>query len=509
MPRSVRRGPSPSVRRWLTYGLLLALGWIAAAFALLLPGPTAGRREPPSRPLHGPSLSELDRSLDLADRFIAGLYRPVGPAKAVMSEYYGLPLRAHFPRMGKWLLVGGSSGTSLTPAANRYSREAATASFAPAGQGGAEMVVGTQVDWDAGRSGFRVTVTNRHFDHRLWSAELYLDSLRLARFTAANVGARRSLFLHDSAAGHLHSFRWTVRHGAQEGHNYFRYRGDERRAAELANLMRGLGFRVNYDITAPIWGQARADPDSFLYEPAAYHDCEVAPPSTPSSYPYRSKVCRVSRAGYVSATHSDTLVPAAQAIHILYKYGTPGHRYRDMPVGVGDPLGFDPLSGAGITRTPRTAAAQLEATFRRLGFGIPRCTPVSCDAWASGVRTFQFGALETSLGYHYGDRISRAYADAAARLALDVQVRENGLVHTTTGTYLRPAVVGGFYTGWDARHRLAANRNGLGRVLDHLDMPAEYRGLVPSNSETTLTAYAFLVHYRCARYRVGCQTRAA
>jgi hypothetical protein len=35
-------------------------------------------------------------------------------------------------------------------------------------------------------------------------------------------------------------------------------------------------------------------------------------------------------------------------------------------------------------------------------------------------------------------------------------------------------------------------------------MPAEYTGLVVSNAETTLTAYAFLAGYRCARYGVGC-----
>jgi hypothetical protein len=42
-------------------------------------------------------------------------------------------------------------------------------------------------------------------------------------------------------------------------------------------------------------------------------------------------------------------------------------------------------------------------------------------------------------------------------------------------------------------------------VADHFNMPPEYLGLRPTDSETGFDAYAFLALYRCARYQVGCK----
>jgi hypothetical protein len=41
-------------------------------------------------------------------------------------------------------------------------------------------------------------------------------------------------------------------------------------------------------------------------------------------------------------------------------------------------------------------------------------------------------------------------------------------------------------------------------ATDLLSMPPEYAGLNVSDSEATFDGWAFLVTYRCARYRVGC-----
>lgn len=157
-------------------------------------------------------------------------------------------------------------------------------------------------------------------------------------------------------------------------------------------------------------------------------------------------------------------------------------------------------------------ARDLEATFRKQGTGVPACLTRSYCFFgrASGVRTFQFGVLETLLGYRFGDGVGRSYADAVARIALGVQVGDDGLVHTQDTTYYRPAAVGSFYLNWDRRLRLSLGRSVPGRSLarglyQRLDMPPEYRGLIASNAETTLTAYAFLVRYRCERYGVGCR----
>ena len=114
-------------------------------------------------------------------------------------------------------------------------------------------------------------------------------------------------------------------------------------------------------------------------------------------------------------------------------------------------------------------ARDLEATFRRQGIGIPACLSRSYCFFgrASGVRTFQFGALETLLGYRFGDGIGRSYADAVARIALAVQVRGDSLVRTSGSTYYRPAALGSFYLNWDRGLRLS-----LGRLCGGDRLPA-------------------------------------
>jgi hypothetical protein len=326
---------------------------------------------------------------------------------------------------------------------------------------------------------------------------------------AANGQTFARSFRHRDRAP-LRSFRWTVRHGAQLGHNFFLSRGDRARAEPLSRLMHDLGFAVDYDLTAPIFerGQAYSDDMPYDFDPAgrsAYHDCDIDMPSTTRSYPYVSKVCSVSRPGYVWSTRTDTLVPAVHAIHILNRHGDGDRAYRDAPVGVGDGLSLTPLRHRTPTRTPRATAAQLEGKFRKLRFGVPRCTPADCDGWASGVRTFQFGALQALLGYRHGDPISRAYSDRVARIALAVQVPESGLVsRADAGPLLRPAAAGSFYVAWDRRLRLASTAGAISKLSDSFNMPPEYRGAIASNSETSLTAYAFLSLYRCVRFGAGC-----
>jgi hypothetical protein len=131
---------------------------------------------------------------------------------------------------------------------------------------------------------------------------------------------------------------------------------------------------------------------------------------------------------------------------------------------------------------------------------------VGCkDGQASGIRTFQFGALSTLLGYQYGRPASRAYADAVARLVLDVQVGDDAVVRTARGDFYRPAHRGSFYLAWDASLRHREDKPYAYRLLDRaLNMPDEYGGVLVSNMETTHDAYAFLVLYRCKKYGVAC-----
>jgi len=209
---------------------------------------------------------------------------------------------------------------------------------------------------------------------------------------------------------------------------------------------------------------------------------------------YQSKVCKIGVAVYIEVSRNDLLTFSIQAMHILNKYGDPERSY---------------LNGGNQQSTPLNAAAALEQEFDQSHIGIPMCSPIGCNyGLASGVRTFNFGALETMLGYGYGRQKSRSHADAVARLALEVQVGDNDMLLMADGsTFYRPAQKGAFYLSWDGSMQYAQNMPfGYEYLNDLLNMSSEYRGVLVSDMETSFNAYAFLVLYRCEKYKIGCAT---
>ena len=192
------------------------------------------------------------------------------------------------------------------------------------------------------------------------------------------------------------------------------------------------------------------------------------------------------------AARHDTLLPAIEALQALNRGESPDSRYKDQSALL-------PMVTTSASRT----ADDLERRFDRLGFGIPRCTPLGCDRErASALRTFTFGMLETVLGYSGGEIGRRRYADAVASLALRVQIGSTASSGPPTGSPTG-RLRGGFLSYWDGdtRYRKPA---GLAQAMaDRLNMPPEYLGLRPTDSETSFDAYAFLALYRCAKYQVG------
>ena len=92
-----------------------------------------------------------------------------------------------------------------------------------------------------------------------------------------------------------------------------------------------------------------------------------------------------------------------------------------------------------------------------------------------------------------------------AGLALSVQIGDDGVLRGADRVLFRPALRGGFLSYWD-RDRRYLRPSGIAQsVADRFNMPPEYLGVRPSDSETGFDAYAFLVLYRCARYQVGCK----
>jgi hypothetical protein len=515
VPRASTTAPEPP--RWRrSAALVLVAGTLATAMvagSVVAVVDRLGAATPPRpRPLAAPSLSTLNAAIARGEVFLGGLYKPLGRAGAVQSEHYGLPIRVRFGTQGPWVLLGQGDGSPCPPGrcpsatrirtlATTYDSEAYELTFAtPARADGLRLRA--DVDWGAGGDRYEVRVAVLGFDAPAAPAEVWLDDVRLGSFrpgpaAAGQPAVARRFPVRD--VGHLRSLRYTVRHATQLAWMHAVSRDDTARATALARFMLAAGFVPGRDLRAAIFGRGRDTPTDFGYrhEPFldAYGDCSLDPPATPRAYPYRSKACVADVRPYLLAARHDTLLPAIEALQALNRGESPDSRYRDQSALL-------PMATTSASRT----ADVLERRFDRLGFGIPRCTPWACDTRrASALRTFAFGMLETTLGYRGGELARRPYADAVANLALSVQIGDDGVLRTADRVLYRPALRGGFLSYWD-RDRRYLRPNGIAQSMaDRFNMPPEYLGVRPTDSETGFDAYAFLVLYRCARYQVGCK----
>jgi hypothetical protein len=508
-------GPRPPLWR-RSVALLLVAGTLATAMvvgSIVAMVDRLGASSPPQPiPATAPSLASLNTAISRGEDFLDGLYKPLGKAGAVQSEHYGLPIRVRFPGYDRWVLLGqGDNGTCQPatcplPTAIRsleagYDTEAYELRYAtPSSPGGLRLRA--SVDWDAGGGRFQVSVTALSFDDPSTAAEVWLDDVRLGSFGPGPVNGEPPVLRRRfplSQVGHLRSFRYTVRHATQLAWLHAVSRNDDDRSTALARFMLTAGFVPGRDLRAAIFGQGRDEPTDFSYrhEPFldAYGDCRLDPPATPLAYPYRSKACVGNVQPYLVAARYDTLLPTIEALQALNRGESADHAYRDQAALL-----------PRVTTSAAKTADDLERHFDRLGFGIPRCTLVGCDRErASALRTFSFGMLETVLGYNGGELGRRHYADAVANLALRTQIGSDGVVRAADRVAYRPALRGGFLSYWDAEHRYLKPTGVVQAMADRFNMPPEYLGLRPTDSETGFDAYAFLALYRCAKYQVGCK----
>jgi hypothetical protein len=518
-PGSARPAPPPAstpVPWRRSVALLLVAGTLATtmvAGSVVAVVDRLGASAPPRPgPVAAPSLATLNAAIARGESFLDGLYKPLGQAGAVQSEYYGLPVRVWFPGHRRWVLLGqadpvGCPATDCPPPTrirsleSTYDTEAYELTFAtPTTPEGLRLRA--EVDWAAGGGRYRVSVAALAFDDPATAAEVWLDDQRLGSFQPGPLAARQPALRRSFPArqvGHLRSFRFTIRHATQLAWLHAVSREDEPRTAALARFMLAAGFVPGQDLRAAIFGRGRDAPRDFGYrhEPFldAYGDCQLEPPASPMAYPYRSKACLGNVQPYLLAAQYDTLLPAIEALQALNRGEAPDSAYRDRSALL-------PM----VTTSAGRTADELEAHFDRLGFGIPRCTPLGCDRErASALRTFTFGMLETVLGYNSGQVGRRQYADAVANLALRVQIGEDGVVRAADRVAYRPALRGGFLSYWNRDRRYLKPSGVVQAVADRFNMPPEYLGLRPTDSETGFDAYAFLALYRCARYKVGCK----
>jgi hypothetical protein len=468
--------------------------WAAAA-VVAVGGAVSSLERPDRRPVAAaaPGLAALDRAILRAQPFLDGLYAPREDGTATISEYYGLPVRARFAGESTWQLLGAGQNR-ITRVRSATSSELGLATFR---SGDASVTGWLSVDWRTtpGRglvsfSPLGMTGTG--------AVELALQGRHLWTIRPEDVGGLRNRLVPVRDRELFRSHRFTIRHATNDGEQYARYRGQRTRAWRLGAASRAGGFPRGRDAYAALWNASSRWGDAMPFSAEAYADCTHEPAPDAYGYAYVSKTCSVPSRAYLWLSSFDPLVRMLQGLHVLERHGDPDRPYQDrdhLRVRVSGEVG------------------RWEALFRRQD-GMPRCSPVDCDdTWSSGVRTAAFGALETELGYAHGDRVSRTYADRAAAVVLSSQTPRSGLVRTPDGPTVLPLQAGGFATAWRPGMVLGFSRRYVARKQDEaiaeLAMPQEYVGLVASNAESSMAAYAFLVRYRCRRYGVGCRAQFA
>ncbi|MCW2776059.1 MAG: hypothetical protein JWN91_4385 [Nocardioides sp.] len=490
----------PALRRlarWWSVRWLVRLSGAGLALVLLVELALswgAGDR----RPIEAdpPSLAEVDASLALAEHYLDGLYRDVGAERAVVSEYYALPLRVYFTGPRLWVRPGDRQVTIIGGEQSRL-RESYVFQYDVPGVTDPVQLL-TVVRWDdtSGDADVEVSQVGGDADEPMI---VELGDQPLAQWRPDLIERSASIVVTPETYSDLKSQRYTIRHVAMMSASAYRYRGMTGRAKRLDTLVHRSGYDPDADVYSPIWGRGATQADGFVFDPSVYRDCTDASvassmPESPTYYPYQSKVCAIPTRGYVAMSREDPLVPLAQGLHILQRYADPEHEYSD---------------GEHLNNTVDGLVADMERRYRGAG-GIAECLPGSCDSGStSTLRTVLFGMVETDLGFGLGDDTSRTYADAVAEALLDQQVGSDGLIPTTNlGDLYRPDQTGGFYTHVSSDGRSGEpdsfTRRQMSSLASALDIRPEYVGEIATNAETTLAAYAFLVRYRCARFGVEC-----
>jgi len=341
--------------------------------------------------------------------------------------------------------------------------------------------------------------------------DLYLGNYLVAdNLHTRSYPVNYNLITTDYQAAH----RYTIKHASRYMRNLAHVWGDTTKTTKLDRVHNNWGF--TWDIYNPLFGLDTAAPDNFVFQRQAYRDCDfvfngVAStlpwggqpyPGTPQMtyYPYEPKECTLGIDNYILLTRADNLVPILQAVHILNKYGNPDRQY----------IGRD---GATYT-TPRQVARWVEASAWN-GHGIAALgKPLE---YSSGMRSTAFMVLEALLGYKYNDATSRTYADALARVLLQVQWGSEpyGQYYGATseeGMILRPQFQGGALVSWTTTPQGSRAsdismfyemppRTFLQELIDMFNMPAEVQGVLPTNTETT-GAYAQALRVYL-RYKFG------
>lgn len=448
-----------------------------------------------------PSLAELNGSIALAEQYLNSVYKLVGNDMAVQSEASGVPLKAHFTDTNQWVLLDEEvqecladpcqDTTSISPVTSGKFAENYAVLFSSSTKR-ESFTVSITINWNAKPNKLSLSLIPLQVNEPV---ELWLDELKLATYNAKD--SKKSTVEIAKADTHkLRMLRYTVRHATQAAYMYWLKRGNVAKADALARFLQSNGYTAGLDMRAPLFDLSSNLSDELPFDEAAYEDCDHLPEPANLAYAYKSKVC-LFRKTYLEVGARDTFLQAWQALTTLVKYSNPNREH---------PKNGWWLQGS----TPSEISMHLRGLWNRTGYGMPKCTPFSCNEM-SGIRTSIFGALETDLGYKYGDKTAQRFADAAATTTIKAQITD-GMLYMKDGTFYRPAHTGAFLASWDGmkgkylRFIVPSSPALVSymafKVTGASPTPPEYLGLIPSNSETSLDAVGFLLRYRCAKYKV-------
>lgn len=472
--------------RWLSIAVSGAL-YVLCAAVITRDATLSVARTPNMAP---PSLEELNAAISLAEHYIDGLYRSFDAQTAVQSEYYGLPLKVFFPERQEWSLLSEDTSSTIAPGESSENTEEYLVSFL-----NNALVMKVAVHWlSTTDTSFEITIAPHAVKE---AAEVWLGERLLGGYRPDTPVLVANARFTSSEVGQLASLRYTVRHATQQAYLYYQAKGDDEKAHRLAQFLKVNGYAPGKDMRAIILNRTKGLEDGFAYDAHGYSDCDHLPRPTEIAYAYKSKACKALGA-YFAGGQRDAYLQSAEALQALQNHHEPERQYTSSPIVrlwmQGD--------------SPRDTADHLRKQWSRTHSGIPACTPISCHDVASGIRTFTYGTLEAELGYRYGDPVASKFADAAARWALLAQITD-GFVTVNGHRAYRPAHIGAFPTYWNRDGDFAPpapsllNSTALA-LLGDTGMPPEYVGILPSNSETTLDGWAFLVRYRCLKYGIGC-----
>lgn len=494
-----------------------------------------------------PTQTQVNAALTLASGYLGGLINPAGSYR-IVSEYYGLPISIVIPGTPSytWPLglenpVPGNSGcgTEMVSNSQGYSSETEVVSFdwypAEIACAGTAPEIQATVNWAYSPSAAYVCLKNLFYSTALVPASvvLYFGPVQVATLSHSNVGATFCLVVSTTIPmgtlatypkGDFASFRYTVRHGEQMAYDYAYESGQTTTVTNaIQSFITNQNYSLGFDIYAPLANngvlQGKSLPDSYIYYTGGssttdvYWDC--SDPTTPYSslthYRYDSKVCLLGGGVYVDViAEGDSLSAMLWALHVLEKYNAPDTTYCAVDQNND---GRDLLGALQNCWTPRNVMRYVEAHYLAHDgsgnlIGLGPCSDFldglsfSCDLnVANQPRTAVALALESELGYVYGDATSVHYADSFAQILLQTQMTGNTFKVAGGSTYYRPLQKGGFYTVWDDLN-FYSGVSLTQKFSDMLGMDSEYAGWIPANQEATQTAWLALNLYNSVAYTV-------